>query len=79
MEGSPVVTTIYGPWNEPYLRDLQGTEFEFETGTEAIASAIANKRKYIANKECDTKPVPQLKTFNYHTGQPDRMLHRKWR
>ena len=72
------MTTIYGPWNEPYLRDLQGTEFEFETGTEAIAAAIANKRKYIANKKCDAKPLPQLKTFNYHTGQPDRMLQRKW-
>ena len=50
MEGSPVVTTIYGPWNEPYLRDLQGKEFEMETGAAAIADAIANKRKYIANK-----------------------------
>ena len=51
------MTTIYGPWNEPYLRDLQGTEFEFETGTEAIASAIANKRKYIANKKCDMSAI----------------------
>ena len=49
------MTTIYGPWNEPYLRDLQGKEFEMETGTAAIATAIANKRKYIANKKCDSK------------------------
>ena len=48
VEGSAVVTTIWGPWNEPYLRDWQGTAFVFDNNTDATA-AIANKRTYIAN------------------------------
>ena len=43
LEGSPVVTTIWGPWNEPYLRDLQGTSFVFDNNHDPIA-ALANKR-----------------------------------
>ena len=54
MEGSPVATTIWGPWNEPYLRDLQGTSFVFDNNTDANA-AIANKRMYIANKNVTTQ------------------------
>merc|ERR1712241_552268 len=42
LEGSEVVTTIWGPWNEPYLRDLQGTPFVFDGNHDPIA-ALANK------------------------------------
>ena len=43
MEGSNVVTTIWGPWSEPYLRDLQGSSFVFDSDTDP-AAALANRR-----------------------------------
>ena len=48
MEGSAVVTTIWGPWNEPYIRDLQGESFVLRDNHDPI-TALANKRMYIAN------------------------------
>ena len=43
------MTTIWGPWNEPYLRDLQGTEeFVFDSNHDPT-EALANKRMYIVN------------------------------
>merc|ERR1712241_441124 len=50
LEGSTVVTTIWGPWNEPYLRDLQGTSFVFSENHNPVA-ALANKPE----PACETK------------------------
>ena len=44
MEGSMVVTTIWGPWSEPYLRDMQGSSFTFDSNSDP-AAAIANRRR----------------------------------
>ena len=44
MEGSMVVTTIWGPWSEPYLRDMQGSSFTFDSNSDP-ATAIANRRR----------------------------------
>ena len=60
MEGSAVVTTIWGPWNEPYLRDWQGTSFVYDNNTDATA-AIANKRMYNANENMPSSLFKSLK------------------
>ena len=44
MEGSMIVTTIWGPWSEPYLRDMQGSSFTFDSNSDP-AVAIANRRR----------------------------------
>ena len=57
MEGSEIVTTIWGPWNEPYLRDLQGTEeFVFDSNHDPT-EALANKRMYIVDKNVNSNPL----------------------
>merc|ERR1712241_1566493 len=50
LEGSEVMTTIWGPWNEPYLRDLKGTPFVFDSNHDPLA-ALANKPE----PTCETK------------------------
>jgi len=50
LEGSDIVTTIWGPWHEPYLRNLQGEAFEFSADHDPMA-ALANKPE----PACETK------------------------
>ena len=63
------MTTIWGPWNEPYLRDLQGTPFVFDSNHDPIA-ALANKRTCLDNikkKPSVFRPVSADKNFNMLT------------
>ena len=47
MEGTWDVTTILGPWDEPYIRNMErnSTYFHVEITTITIDDLVAKKRK----------------------------------
>lgn len=47
MEGTWVVTTILGPWDEPYVRNMErdSTFFHIDVTTVNIDDLVSHKRK----------------------------------
>ena len=47
VEGTRAVTTILGPWNEPYIRNIErdSNYFHIDITTISIDDLIAKKRK----------------------------------